>query len=141
MNILTSRKVLLKRPPQNPFTAVSSLAPSAVLEVDLVRASPVRCCSLGSIMTSWHTSASREAVMSRISSWRMVGKPPLRQQRVCSMVKVFPQTQSMGIRDGVPVGECLPVLWPFLVTLSRGENHDMLLHILVHFFDYPNPAW
>lgn len=101
MNILTSRKVLSKRPPQNPFTAMSSLAPSAVLEVALVRASPVSGCRLGSIITSWHTSVSTEAVTSRISLWWMVGKPPLGQERTCSTVKEFPQAQSMGIRDGV----------------------------------------
>ena len=74
-----------------------------MLEVALVRASPVSGCRLGFIMTSWHTSesVSREAVTSRISLWRMVGKPPLGQERACSTVKVFPQAQSMGIRDGV----------------------------------------
>ncbi len=44
--------VLSKRPPQNPFTAISSLAPSAVLEVALVMASPVSGCRSGCVMRS-----------------------------------------------------------------------------------------
>ena len=73
-----------------------------MLEVALVSASPVSGCRLGSIMTSWHTSVSRPAVMSHDTLlWRMVGKPPLGQERACSTVKVVLQAQSMGIHDGV----------------------------------------
>ena len=67
LNTLTSRKVLSKRPPQNPLTAMSSLAPSAVIEVDLVMVSPVSGCRSGSVLTSWHISVSRFAVTSRTS--------------------------------------------------------------------------
>ena len=101
MNIPTSRKVLPNPPPQKPFTVILSLAPLAVLEVALVRASHVSSCRLGSIMTLWHTSVGRPAVTSRISLWRMVGKPPCGQDRVCSTVKVVPHAQSRGLRDGV----------------------------------------
>ena len=71
-------KVFSNRPPQN---AMLSLALSGVLEV--VSASPVSGCRLGSTMPSRHTSVSRPAVMSRILLWRMVRKPPLRLERVC----------------------------------------------------------
>ena len=99
--IFTSRKVLSNRPPQNSFTAMSSLALSALLEAPLVRVSPASGCRLDSIMMSWHTWVSRPAVTSRIPLWRMMGKPPLRQKRASSTVKVVQQAQSIGIHDGV----------------------------------------
>ena len=51
----------------NPLTAMSSLAPSAEMDVDLVMVSPVSGCRSGSVLTSWHISVSRFAVTSRIS--------------------------------------------------------------------------
>ena len=92
MNILTLRKVLSKRPPQNPFTAMSSLAPSAVLEVALVRASPVSSCRLGSIMTSRHN-----------PYFVMAGGGETTFQAGESVLhnEGYPKAQSMGIRDGV----------------------------------------
>ena len=44
-----------------------SLAPSAVLEVNRVRALPVSGCRSDSILTSWHTSVSRLAVTAQMS--------------------------------------------------------------------------
>ena len=100
MKTLTSRKDLSKRPPQRPLTAISSLAPSVLIEEALARTSPESGCRSGSTRTSWQTSVSIVAVTSRISLWRMIGKPPLGHERTCSTVKEEPHTQWRGMLDG-----------------------------------------
>ena len=42
----------------------------------------------------------RLAVRSRISLWRIDGKPPSGQERACSTVKDFPHVQVEGMLDG-----------------------------------------
>ena len=76
MKTLTCRNVLSWRPPQNPFTETSSLAPSLAFEVLLVKTSPVRGWRSGSTKISWQTSVRMLVVISLISLWRIDGKPP-----------------------------------------------------------------
>ena len=100
LKILTSKYVFSKRPPQNPLTAMSSLAPSVLTEVAPFRTSPVSGCRSGSTRTSWQTSVRRAAITSRISLWRMMGNPPLGHESTCSTVKVEPHSQWRGTLDG-----------------------------------------
>ena len=51
-------------------------------------------------LTSWQTSVSIVAVTSRISLWRMIGKPPLGHERTCSTVNEEPHTQWRGMLEG-----------------------------------------
>ena len=73
--------------PQNPFTAMSSLAPSSVIAEEPVRVSPVIGCNAGSIQTSLQTSDSQLPTVSRTSLCPMEGKPPSGQERECSTEK------------------------------------------------------
>ena len=62
-----------------------------VMAVRWVMDSPLRGWSRGSVATLWHTSESSEAVESRSSLRRIVGKPPLGQIMARSVEKVMPQ--------------------------------------------------
>ena len=53
-------------------------------------------CRSGSIWTSGHISVRRFAVRSLISWWRMDGKPPLGQDRDCSIENLAPQPHVAG---------------------------------------------
>ena len=77
--------------PQKPLTAISMQA-LFCLFAEPGRICPFNSWSAGSIETFEHTSDSREAVRSRTSLCRNVGKPPLWQERACSMVKDLPHT-------------------------------------------------
>ena len=52
LKILTSKKALSERPPQTPFAAMSSLAPSSEIAVAFESTSPVIGCRVGSTHTS-----------------------------------------------------------------------------------------
>ena len=101
LNTLTSKKVLSKVPPQNPFAAMSSRAPSWRLAEAPVKVLFDTGCNPGSIHTSWHTSVSKVAVRLRISLCLIEGNPPLAQDRACSTENLLPQVQIDGISDGV----------------------------------------
>ena len=51
-----SKKVLSRRPPQKPFAAMSSLAPSSVIAEAPLRVSPNSGCKVGSLQASLQTS-------------------------------------------------------------------------------------
>ena len=53
-------------------------------------------CRCGSIETSWHTSVSREAVMSLTSLCLIDGYPPVGHDRACAMLNAWPQLQCDG---------------------------------------------
>ena len=74
---LTSMKVLSYRPPQNPFAATSSRAPSDELAEAPIKGEMTGMgWRSGSILTSLQTSVRRRAVRSRISLCLIDGKPP-----------------------------------------------------------------
>ncbi len=93
LNTLTSKYVFLWRPPQHPLAAMSSRAPSWLIEEAPESISPVRGCRGGSTLTSWQTLVSRLAVRSQISLCLSMGNPPFGQVKTWSMVKDFPQAQ------------------------------------------------
>ena len=76
----TSKKVLSRRPPQKPFAAMSSLAPSSIIAEAPLRVSPESGCKVGSMQTSLKTSDNQPPTVSRTSLCRMEGKPPLGQE-------------------------------------------------------------
>ena len=86
-----------KGPPQKPLAATSSLAPSSVMAEAPESASPVMGCSVGSMDTLLQTSEMRLAVRSLISLCRMVGNPPLGQDRACSTEKLVPHVPVVGV--------------------------------------------
>ena len=79
----TSMKVLSYRPPQNPFTATSSQAPSDELAEAPTKGeiNGMGCRRSSFILTSLQTSVRRRAVRSRISLCLIDGKPPLEHER------------------------------------------------------------
>ena len=79
---------------------MSSLAPSDEFVEVWLRVSPVSGWRSGSVFTSWHTSVRRWAVRSLSSLWRIIGKPPLGQERTCWTEKLEPQTQWVGVEGG-----------------------------------------
>ena len=97
LNTLTSQRVLSCLPPQKPFTAMSSRAPSWVLVEFKLKVSVDKGCRSGSVLTSWHTSVSKLAVRSLISCHR-IGKPPLGQVKAWSIVNLVPHSQFEGVR-------------------------------------------
>ena len=66
-------------PFQKPLALMSKRAPSSLFAERGLSSSPDSDCKGGSVATLWHTSVNREAVMSRISLCRIVGKPPVWQ--------------------------------------------------------------
>ena len=92
--------IFSRLPPHKPLTAMSSLAPSEMLEERVDSTSPVSSCRSGSTRTSLQTSVRRFAVKSLILLWRIEGNPPLEQERACSTEKEAPQTQCEGVRAG-----------------------------------------
>ena len=64
---------------QKPLALMSKRAPSSLLAERGLSSSPDSDCKGGSVVTLWHTSVNREAVMSRISLCWIVGKPPVWQ--------------------------------------------------------------
>ena len=121
LNTRTSMNVFSRLPPQKPLTAMSSLAPSEMLEERVDITSPVSSCRSGSTRTSLQTSVRRLAVKSLISLWRIEGNPPLGQERACSTEKEAPQTQCEGVRARLSFGSLLPsrqLLLPMTYRLS-----------------------
>ena len=92
LKTLTSKNAHSNQPPQKPLALMSNLASSPQMLVLMDNTSPVRGCRGGSIVTSLHTSFSRSAVISRSSSWRMDGYPPVGQDSACAIVNNCPQT-------------------------------------------------
>ena len=97
LKTLTSQRVLSCLPPQKPFTAMSSRAPSWVLVEFRLKVSFDKGCRSGSVLTSWHTSVSKLAVRSLISLCRRIGKPPLEQVKAWSIVNLVPHSQFEGV--------------------------------------------
>ncbi len=85
----------------------------------------------GSVATLWHTSVSSEAVMSRISLWRIVGKPPMWQIIAWSTEKFAPQLHLLGMllscqlylrrRASLKSPLCN---WKPCVPMGRTDSHD-----------------
>ena len=84
LKTLTSKYVRSRRPPHNPFAAISKCAPSWVLAEVADKCSPEIGCRCGSVQTSLHTSDSRLAVRSLISLCLIEGNPPFGQDKACS---------------------------------------------------------
>ena len=100
LNTRTSRNVLSYLPPQNPFMAISNLAPLVEMAVHPDSSSDDTSCKFGSTQTSLHTSVNSVAAMSRISLC-LIGEPTPWQDSTCSTVKLAPHTQLVGILEGV----------------------------------------
>ena len=81
VNTLTSKNVLWCRSPQKPSALTSRRAPSWILDVKLVRDSPDRGCSSGSVDTLGHISISSCATKSLSSLCLKDGYPPRLQLR------------------------------------------------------------
>ena len=101
LNTLTSMKVFSKVPPQNPFAAMSSRAPSWQLAEAPIRALFITGCKPGLIHMLWYTSVSRVAIRLRISLCLLEGNPPLAHDKACSIDNLLPQVHINGISDGV----------------------------------------
>ena len=83
-------------PPQNPYFATSSRAPSWVLADWWNRDSPESGYRWGSVVTPWQNSVSKVAVMSLTSLCLTAGKPPVLQVNVCLTLNGCPQLQWDG---------------------------------------------
>ena len=77
LKTLTSKNVRSKRPPQNPFAAMSRRALLSLVVVLLANCSPVSGWRSGSLLTLGHTCESSSLHISRNSLCLMVGKPPV----------------------------------------------------------------
>ncbi len=73
VNTLTSRYVFSKVFPQNPSTTTSRRAPSCLFVEAPSKVSLVTGCRVGSVVTPWQVSFSREAVMSLSSLCLILG--------------------------------------------------------------------
>ena len=93
------------RPPQNPLATISNLASWSVMAEASERHSPVTGYRVGSMQTSWHTSAIRLAVRSLTSLCCIIGKPLYGRERARSTVKLWPHKQWVGMFLG-----CQPYL-------------------------------
>ena len=80
---------------------MSNLAPSWVLADAPERCSPVMNCMCGSVQTSLHTSDNTFAVRCLISLCLIDGKSSFGQDMACSTENCEPQSQWMGVRDGI----------------------------------------
>ena len=127
MKTLTSKKVRSNRPPQKPLAATSSLTPSSLIAEAPESASPVIGSRVGSMHTSWQTSAIKFAVRSLISLCRMVGKPPFGHDRACSTEKLVPQAHVVGVCKG-----CQPYL--------RAMLYVQVIRVCVRIVDYSRVA-
>ena len=78
--------------PPKPCALMLRHAPSSAFAVLRFMVSLDICCRGGSIPTLWQTSLMRWAVMSLISSWRIVGNPPHGQLSACSTLNVLLHT-------------------------------------------------
>ena len=131
MNTRTSKKARSKGPPQKPFAATSSLAPSSVMAEAPESASPVMGCSVGSMDTLLQTSEMRLAVRSLTSLCRMVGNPPLGQDSACSTEKLVPHVQVVGVCWGSQpylraMASLKVPLWREKPNSSRGREVSQL---------------
>ena len=93
---LTSTNAFSNLPPQNPYIAISSQAPSSVMAKQWDKDSSESGCRWGLVVTSWHTSVSSVAVLSLPSLCLTAGKPPVLQVKVCSILNGCPQLQWDG---------------------------------------------
>ena len=98
LKTFTSQRVLSCLPPQKPFTAMSSRAPSWILGEFELKVSVDKGYRSGSVLTLWHTSVSKLAVRSLISLRCRIGKPPLGQVKAWSIVNLVPHSQFEGVR-------------------------------------------
>ena len=103
INTRTSKKVRSNLPPQTPLAEMSSLAPDWTFDPGARGWSTG--CNWGSTEKSWHASVKTFANRSRISLWRIIGKPPRGHDKACSTLKSLEHTHLMGIWSG-----CSPYL-------------------------------
>ena len=106
LNTRTSRNVLSDLPPQNPFMAISNLAPLVEMAVLPDSSSDDTSCKFGSTQTSLHTSVNSVAVMSRISLCLIEGNPPRGEDSTCSTVKLAPHTVGWDFGGCPAIPQC-----------------------------------
>ena len=137
MSTRTSRRVLSYLPPQNMLAAMSSLAPSVEIAVHPDNTSLDTSYRSGPTWTSWHTSASRFAVMSLISLCRMEVNHPRGKESTCFTVKLAPHSQLEGAREGIHpylkarASTKVP-LWRTKSCSSKGRKASQLEEPLSH---------